>query len=101
MRKKISITLDRERFLRLDLNAMARFEEITGKSLFTIGEGLQEAKALRAVLFCCLKSGGEDLTIDQVGELIDIDNFTMISENLAELMVSSYGKSDSQTSEKK
>lgn len=101
MRKKILIQLDRERNLRLDLNAMAEFEDLTGKSLFTIGEKLQEAKYIRAMLFVTLKSGGESIELNEVGSLIDMDNFGYISEKLTELMTVSYGDSDNSVDGKK
>ena len=92
MKKYISITLDRERNMRLDLNAMSTFEDLTGKSLFTIGEGFQEAKHIRALLYSALKSGGEDIKLEEVGELITLDNFAMVQEQMQKLMTISYGK---------
>lgn len=91
MRKTISITLDRERNLRLDLNAMAEFEEVTGISLFTIGDKLQEARYLRALLYSTLKSAGEKITIEEVGSEITMDNMGYIGEKIQELMTISYG----------
>lgn len=91
MKKTVSITLDRERQLKLDLNAMSEFEELTGKSLFTIGAELSQARYIRAMLFACLKSAKEDVTIDQVGELIDMENFEYLHSRLNLLMNKSYG----------
>ena len=87
--------------MRLDLNAMSEFEEITGKSLFTIGEKLQEARNIRALLYAAMVSAGEDITLDQVGEYIDMHNFGEMSEVIAKLMNASYGKSDDEVEEKK
>jgi hypothetical protein len=101
MRKKIAISLDRERFMRLDLNAMAEFEELTGHSLFNVGDKLQEAKNLRALLYASLKSGGEQITLQEVGELISLDNFSIIQDSLSQLMNVSYGKSDESSDGKK
>lgn len=100
MRRKIAITLDRERFLRLDMNAMCEFEELTGNSLFNIGNKMNEAKSLRALLFVALKSAGEEITIEEVGSMIDFQNFSMISEVLTKLMDHSYGKTDEETEKK-
>lgn len=101
MKKTISITLDRERQLRLDLNAMSTFEDITGKSLFTIGEALQEARNVRALLYAALKSAGEDITLDQVGENIGMHNFAIVSETIGKLMTASYGKPSDENDEGK
>jgi len=101
MRKKIAIQLDRERFLRLDLNAMSEFEDLTGKSLFTIGAQLQEARYIRALLFVSLQSAGEEVTLEEVGEMIDFENFELVSNTLGKLMTASYGKSDESNDGKK
>lgn len=101
MRKNISIMLDRERNLRLDLNAMAEFEDLTGKSLFTIGEALQEARNLRALLYVAMKSAGEEVTLNDVGNMIGLHNFALISETISNLMTVSYGKPSDDSEEGK
>jgi hypothetical protein len=101
MRKNIVITLDRERQLRLDLNAMAEFEDLTGKSLFTIGEALQEAKHLRALLFVAMKSAGEEITLSDVGNMIGLHNFNVVNDAVTQLMRVSYGSSDEEATEGK
>jgi len=101
MRKNIVITLDRERQLRLDLNAMAEFEDLTGKSLFTIGEALQEAKHLRALLFVAMKSAKEEITLSDVGNMIGLHNFGVVNDAVTQLMRVSYGSSDEEATEGK
>ena len=101
MKKTVSITLDRERQLKLDLNAMSEFEELTGKSLFTIGEALGQARYIRAMLFACMKSAKEEITLDKVGELIDMDNFEYLHSRLNLLMNKSYGEQETTDDKKK
>lgn len=101
MRKLISISLDRERFLKLDLNAMAEFEDITGLSLFTIGQQLANAKNVRAVLYVAMKAAKEEITLEEVGELINADNFEMAVETIGKLMTKSYGETENQDDKKK
>ena len=101
MKKTVSITLDRERNLKLDLNAMSEFEELTGKSLFTIGEALGQARYIRAMLFACMKSAKEEITLDEVGELIDMDNFEYLHSRLNLLMNKSYGEQEVTDDKKK
>jgi hypothetical protein len=101
MRKTVSITLDRERLMKLDLNAMSEFEEITGRSLFTIGADISQAKYIRAIIYSCLKSAKEQITLEEVGELIDADNLAMINERLNALMEKSYDKNDESEDTKK
>ena len=101
MKKTVSITLDRERQLKLDLNAMSEFEELTGKSLFTIGDGLGQARYIRAMLYACMKSAKEEITLDEVGELIDMDNFEYLHSRLNLLMNKSYGEQEATDDKKK
>lgn len=100
MAKNHKIHLDRERNLRLDLNAMAEFEEITGTSLFVIGEKMSEAKNIRALLYASLKSAGEEITLTELGALIDFENINIISEALGRLMQYSYGESKTDNGKK-
>lgn len=92
MRKNLTITLDRERELRLDLNAMAEFEELTGRSLFLLNEKLAEARNMRAVLYCALKSAGEEISQDEIGKLITFGNFKYVTEVIQKLMTDSFGE---------
>lgn len=83
---EIKITLDKERTLSFDLNAMVRFEQQTGKNILktkTFNE--LNATDLRVLLWACLK--GEDLELkqDQVGSMIHYGNFVYIEEKLSEL----------------
>ena len=80
---------------------LSEFEELTGESLFTIGEKMQKAKNIRAFLFACMKSAKEEITLDEVGDLIDIDNFAYINERMNLLMEVSYGKTENDSDDKK
>ncbi len=83
-RPSATIMLDRERTLRFDLNAMAAFEEATGDNLFngTFQLGNLSARGIRAMLWACLLSDDEALTIQQVGSLITTDNMGEITQAL-------------------
>jgi hypothetical protein len=70
---------------------MSNFEELTGESLFTIGEKMNQARNIRALLFSCLKSAKEEVTLEEVGDMIDIENFAYVSEKISLLMNVSYG----------
>jgi len=83
--KKVVIYLDKERYLRFDLNAMSKFEEITNTSSFSIGENMN-ARTIRALLFSCLYYEDKELTVEDVGNMIDIENMNYISEKLNELI---------------
>ena len=82
----VKITLDKERTLKLDLNAMVAFEEATGKSImggkFT-GKDMTP-RDLRAMLWACLLHEDEELTLKQVGSWITVGNLMEVTGKLNE-----------------
>ena len=80
----VSIKLDKVRHVRLDLNAMASYEEVTGKSMFK-GVDLENMGAieLRALLWSCLVHEDGKLTLKQVGSFITVQNMNEVSTNIA------------------
>lgn len=84
----VSIQLDKQRNLRFDLNAMAAYEEATGKSAFSIGDDIN-AKSIRALLWASLIHEDEELTIEQVGSMIHTGNMTDITNKINQLVQSS------------
>lgn len=85
MAKVVSITLDKERHLKYDGNAMARWSKETGHKISDL-VALPEMTydELRALLWACLAWEDRKLTIEQVGEMMDVDNLNTIYEKLAE-----------------
>ena len=80
----VSIMLDRERHLFLDLNAMVGFEEKTGKNMLAGGVGVNlSATDLRALLWSCLRGEDPTLTMEQVGSFITPENMANVAESLA------------------
>lgn len=94
---KVKIMLDKERTLRLDLNAMVEFEEMTGKSLIS-GVNMQDLaiKDIRILLWACLMHEDEDLTLKQVGAMFSIENMeeigSILEKAFATAMPASKGK---------
>lgn len=77
----VKITLDKERNLLLDLNAMAEFEDATGKSLMRgIDLNSLSMKDYRALIWACLIHEDEKLTVQQVGKMIHAGNMNEIGE---------------------
>ena len=78
----IPITLDKPRRLRLDLNAMVRFEEATGKS-FLSGFNWQtmSVKDIRALIWACLLHEDPALTQEAVGAMITAQNMPQITQS--------------------
>lgn len=85
---QIPIQLDRMRHLRFDLNAMAAYEDETGKSAFSIGDNIN-AKSIRALLWASLIHEDETLTIKQVGNMIHPGNMTEITTKINQIVSTS------------
>jgi hypothetical protein len=82
---KIIINLDKPRQMIFDLNAMAAFEESTGKSAFDIGKSVT-ATNIRALLWATLMHEDDTLTIKDVGKMIHPGNMQEISEKITKLI---------------
>lgn len=85
--KTFPITLDKERHLRLDLNAFCLLEDIYGDT-FTILEGTEKGslKALRAVVWAGLVHEDEALTETEVGKMINPGNMGEVSKIIQEVI---------------
>lgn len=85
-RPEVKITLDKVRTLKLDLNAIISFEEVSGKSLmhgkFKVKD--MSPKDFRAILWACLIHEDDELTIKQVGSFVEAGNMVEIAERLNE-----------------
>ena len=78
MIRAAKVTLDKDRNFVFDLNTMARYEDVTGKSSFKIAEELS-ASSIRALLWAGLVHEDEALTLQDVGSLITPFNMESIS----------------------
>lgn len=82
----VKITLDKERTLKLDLNAMVAFEEATGKSFAegSFARGEMSPRDLRAILWACLIHEDEALTLKQAGSWVTASNMVEVAAKLNE-----------------
>lgn len=80
--KPIAIQLDKKRYLILDMNAMAEYEEVTGTSFFQLGDDFS-AKKMRALLWACLIDDDPTLTLTAVGKMINATNIKEIENALS------------------
>lgn len=83
-----TIQLDKLRSLRFDLNAMAAYEDITGKSAFSIGDDIS-AKSIRALLWASLIHEDDKLTLEDVGSMIHTGNMSEITAKINTLVQTS------------
>ena len=82
------ITLDKERTLRMDLNALSDFESMTGKSIMRGGldfENLGIAD-VRALLWACLVQEDESLTVRDVGAMLHVGNLETVTTAITQLV---------------
>ncbi len=89
----VSITLDKERHMRLTLKGMLAFEEQTGRSLlkgFRLSELSMADSA--AMIWACLLHEDKELTYDDVLCIIDIDNVIEAMEAVQECIGASTPK---------
>ena len=78
---EIEIELDKKRKLVFDFNAMCRLEEITGKNSLQ-GDTWENLSALdvRALLWGALLRDDKDITLEDVGGLINFSNLSVVTE---------------------
>lgn len=78
----MSIFLDKERELRLDLTAMEKFHELTGVNIITDGftKETLTPKNVKAFLWCGLYQDSPDLTLEDVGHLVTLANIDVVSD---------------------
>lgn len=94
--KPIPIELDRPRKLFLDLNAMAAYEEVSGRSIWDIQDDIQrmDIKTIRALLWAGLKRDDPELTLEQAGELVTFADLRSLVPKLGEMFSSAMGSED-------
>ena len=67
------ITLENGMIMKLDMNAIAEFEEVIGRNGFEVLDEITtrtpSAKELRAFFFACLKRRQPDITLDEAGDV--------------------------------
>ena len=71
MRKAVSIEMDKIRNLRFGTNAISMAEDLLGRPITAIGTSVG-IKDLRVLYYCGLYWEDKELTLDDVGDLMDI-----------------------------
>jgi len=95
--KPVPIELDKSRSLYMDLNAMVKFEEATGKRIFDQELWVAiSARDVRALLWACLLHEDPDLTVEQVGSMIDFSNMNDVIAKLQEAFMLALPNPDEQ-----
>ena len=75
----VTINLDKERHLYFNLNSLELIEDLTGKTIDKIGEGMS-MKMLKAIVFAGLVHEDKALTLEAVGDMIGFEDIEQVSE---------------------
>lgn len=95
MKKGITIVLDKPRTLRYGMNALAKIEDITGKSILSLDLNKVGIKDLLGIVYGGLYHEDKTLTPEKVGDLIDeYSDLASIAEKIGEALTLAFGKSD-------
>lgn len=82
-RKMVKIELDKERNLYFTLNSLEIIEELTGKTIDKLSEGMS-VSMLKAVVYAGLVHEDKSLTVEAVGEMIGFEDIKRVSEAIGE-----------------
>ena len=87
-RKTIKLGDKEYRLSALNLNVLADIEEGFDCSIDKVGKMLDKkrASALRRLVYILLKQEYPDMTLEKIGELIDLSNMAEVSEALAKTL---------------
>jgi len=91
-----TIELDKQRTMRMDLNALSDYERVTGKSIMSGGFALDKLAVsdVRALLWAALVQDDESLTERQVGAMLHTGNLTEVTAAITSLMRASLPESE-------
>lgn len=93
MRKGITIELDKPRMLRYGMNALAKIEDITKKSIVSIDLNNIGIRDLLAIIYAGLYHEDKNLTVEKVGDLVDeYSDMNSVAEKVGEAFTLAFGK---------
>ena len=99
MKKGITITLDKPRTLRYGMNALAKIEDITGKTLMSLDLNNVGIKDLLAIVYAGLCHKDKSLTLEAVGDLIDeYSDLNSIAEKVGDALTAAFGTANKESS---
>lgn len=74
----VEIELDKKRNLRFSMNALCEIEDLIGKPMSQLNDEMS-IKDLRSFLWCGLKHEDKDLTMEEVGEMIELTDLGYVA----------------------
>ena len=88
-REPLTVELDRERRLIVDLNAMVAFAELRGKEIWECDLANPNSSDLRAILWCALLRDDPQITLEVAGQLLTTQNMQDLTNQLMRTVVAS------------
>ena len=86
---EVKITLDRERTMRFDMNAMVVFEAVSGKNVLKMNWQSMNITDIRALLWACLHGEDKALTLETAGSILSLATLDELTAKLQEVINSS------------
>lgn len=81
----VSVELDKPRKLVFDFNALCEFERVTGKNSLSADLWTStDAGTLRALLYAALKTHHPEVTLQEVGGMLNLGNAQAVTDALVE-----------------
>lgn len=80
----VEIQLDKKRRLRYTMNALAEIEDQLGVPLAELQNVKMTIKNIRVILWAGLIHEDSELTQEQVGEMVDLNNIEEVQQKIAE-----------------
>lgn len=90
----VDIELDRKRRLKFNMNALSELEDVLGRPITQLSDQTIGMKELRALLWAGLLHEDPDLSLQEVGALVEMENIQLISEKITEAMMLAFPQSD-------
>lgn len=82
-KRMVKVNLDKQRNLYFSLNSLELIEELTGKTIDKLADGMS-ISMLKAVVYAGLVHEDKELTPEIVGEMIGFDDIKELSDAIGE-----------------
>lgn len=80
----VDIQLDKKRKLRYTMNALAEIEDALGVTMGEIDTVKMTIKNIRVILWAGLIHEDPELTVEEVGNMVDLQNLDEVQEKITE-----------------
>ena len=100
MKRGVTIELDRPRTLRYGINALAKVEDLTGKSVMALVLSNVGITDLLVIIYAGLYHEDKTLTVEAVGDLIDeYSDINTVADKVGKALTLAFGKPENKPGE--